>query len=216
MKLYSSPFSPNAFRTRAVTFELGLEPEIIDVNIGKGENRTPEYLAINPNGKVPALVDGEVVLWESRAINGYLASKKPQLGLYPTDPAARALVDQWSYWQAIHLGPSMQKVAFERVLKKLFGRGEADEATIVGDLKTVADLLPILDAALAGKQWVTGSLTLADFAIASTFVYRRPARLGVEDHANVASWIERLEARPSWQRAVAPIKAWVTEGGVEL
>jgi len=216
MKLYSSGFSPNALRTRAVAFELGLEPEIIDVNIGQGENRTPDYLAINPNGKVPALVDGDVVLWESRAINGYLASKKPELGLYPADPAKRAEIDQWSYWQAIHLGPAMQKVGFERVLKKLFGRGGADEAAIVGDLKTVADLLPILDAALAGKEWVAGPLTLADFALASTFMYRKPSRLGLDDHPNVAAWIARLEARPSWQRAVAPIKAFAAQGGVEL
>ena len=216
MKLYSSGFSPNALRTRAVAFELGLDPEIVDVNIAKGENRTPEYLALNPNGKVPTLVDGDVVLWESRAINGYLASKHPEAGLYPADPAARALVEQWSNWQAIHLGPSMQKVAFERVMKKLFGRGEADETAIAGDLKTVADLLPVLDAALAGKQWITGSLSLADFAVASTFMYRKPARLGVEAFPNVTAWIERLEARPSWQRAVAPIKGWVAQNGVEL
>src|SRR4051812_46471375 len=102
MKLYNSPGSPNALRSRAVAFELGLDPEIVNVNIGGGENRTPEYLAINPNGKVPVLVDGDVVIWESRAINAYLASKYQKDDLYPTDPVRRAMVDQWSYWQAIH------------------------------------------------------------------------------------------------------------------
>ena len=121
MKLYNSPGSPNALRARAAVHALGLDVEIVNVDIAKGENRTPEFLAINPNGKVPALVDGDLHLWESRAINAYLTTKVAGQTLYPADPVRRAIVDQWSYWQAIHLGPSMQKVAFERVMKKAFG-----------------------------------------------------------------------------------------------
>jgi glutathione S-transferase len=216
MKLYNSPGSPNALRSRAVAFELGLEPEIIDVNIGSGENRTPEYLQLNPHGKVPTLVDGDVVIWESRAINAYLAGKVPARNLYPADPAKRALVDQWSYWQAIHLGPAMQRVQFERVQKKGFGRGEPDEASIAGELKTVADLLPILDAALAGRQWIAGDLSIADFALATTFMLRRSARLGVEAHRNVDAWIVRLEATPGWQRAIGSWRALMEQRGMPL
>ena len=117
MKLYNGTFSPNALRVRAVIFELGLDPEIVEVNLQKGENRTPDYLKLNPNGKVPTLVDGDFVLWESRAIDAYLASAYPKGDFYPADPKSRAIVDQWSYWQAIHLGPAMQKVAFARVQK---------------------------------------------------------------------------------------------------
>jgi len=216
MKLYNGNFSPNALRTRAVAFELGLDPEIVEVDLFKGENRTPEYLKLNPNGKVPTLVDGDLVVWESRAINAYLATLKPEHDLNPPDPKRRSQVDQWSNWQAIHLGPSMQKVAFERVQKKLFGRGEADEAAIAGDLKTIADLLPVLDATLAGKEWVTGALSLADFTLASTFMLRKPARLGVEAHGNVAAWIERLEARPSWVKAIGPWRQVLIARGAVL
>ena len=74
MKLYNSNFSPNALRVRAVAAELGIPLEIIEVDLRKGEHKTASYLALNPNGKVPVLVDGDFVLWESRAINGYLAS----------------------------------------------------------------------------------------------------------------------------------------------
>jgi glutathione S-transferase len=214
MKLYNSPGSPNALRARAVAFELGLDPEIINVNIGNGENRQPEYLAINPTGRVPTLVDGELVLWESRAINAYLASKTRQPDLYPADPAHRAMVDQWSYWQAIHLGPAMQRVQFERVQKKGFGRGEPDEATIVGEVKTVASDLGILDAALNGKQWIAGGLSIADFALATTFMLRKSAKQGVENFPNVAAWIERLEARPGWQKAIGPWKALMEQRGI--
>ena len=216
MKLYNSNNSPNALRTRAVIFELGLTPEIINVDIAKGENRTPEYLALNPNGKVPTLVDGEVIIWESRAINAYLAARHPEHNLYPADLVVRAAIDQWSYWQAIHLGPAMQRVAFERVQKKLFGRGEPDESTIAGELKTVAELLGVFDQALAGKEWVAGGLSLADFALATTFQLRKPGRLGVEAYPNVTAWIERLEARPSWAKAVTPLLEALKARGLDL
>lgn len=216
MKLYNADGSPNALRSRAVLHELEIAAEIINIDIGKGENRTPDYLAINPNGKVPALVDGDVIVWESRAINAYLAAKKPERNLNPADPARRALVDQWLYWQAIHLGPAMQRVNFERVQKTAFRRGEPDESMIAGELKTVADLLPILDAGLTGKDWIAGELSLADFALATTFMLRREARLGVEAYANVTAWIERLEARPSWQAAIAPWRRLMESVGVVL
>jgi glutathione S-transferase len=207
MKLYNGDFSPNCLRVRAVANELGLEFEVIEVDFGKGENKAAEFLELNPNAKVPVLVDNGFVLWESRAITGYLASQRPEHGLYPDEPKARALVDQWSYWQAIHLGPAMQKVAFERVVKKRFGMGEPNEEAIVADLKTVAQFLPVLDKNLADKEWVAGKLCIADFAVASTFMYREPARISLEAAPHVAAWIERLESRPSWQKAVAPLKA---------
>ncbi len=216
MKLYSIPASPNALRTRAVAFELGLDPEIIDLDMSKGETRSPEFLKLNPNGKVPTLVDGDLVLWESRAINAYLADLVPEKGLYPDDIRKRAEIDQWSWWQAIHFGPAMQRVAFERVSKKAMGRGEPDEAAITGELKTMSDLLPVLETALAGKEWVAGDLSLADFAIASTFMLRRPAQISLDAYPNVAAWIARLEARPSWQKATAPMIESMRARGVEL
>ncbi len=83
MKLYNANFSPNALRVRAVVYELGIEVEREEVDLRTGGNRTAEYLKLNPNGKVPILVDGDVVIWESRAINAYLASKFPEKGSIP-------------------------------------------------------------------------------------------------------------------------------------
>lgn len=107
MKIYNGNFSANALRVRAVAIELGLDFEIVEINVMGGENNSEDYLTINPNAKIPALDDDGFILWESRAITSYLASKKPEAGLYPDDIATRAIVDQWSYWQAIHLGPAM-------------------------------------------------------------------------------------------------------------
>jgi glutathione S-transferase len=128
MKLYNANFSPNALRVRAVAAELGIDFELIEVDLRGGDNRSADFLSINPNGKVPVLVDDDFVVWESRAINSYLASKKPERGLHPDDPKSRATVDQWLYWQAIHLGPAMQKLSFERFLKAKFGMGDPDQS----------------------------------------------------------------------------------------
>ena len=205
MKLYNANLSPNCLRVRAVAFELGIELDVIDVSIRAGENRTDEFLRLNANAKVPVLVDDDFVLWESRAINSYLCSLQPQHGLYPEDPKARAIVDQWLYWQAIHLGPAMQKVAFERVFKRTFGMGEADEDAVAAGLKESGQFLQVLEDNMAGKEWVAGNLSVVDFAVASTFMFRQPAQIWLAEFPQTASWIERLESRRSWQTAVQPL-----------
>jgi glutathione S-transferase len=202
MKLYTANLSPNALRTRAVVYELGLDVEKIEIDF-RGGNRTPEYLKLNPNGKVPVLIDGDLIIWESRAINAYLASKFPAKGLYPADLKQRALIDQWSYWQAVHLGPAMQRVVGERVFKPIFGRGPADEGAIAGDLKNTDQFLDVFEIGLAdGRDWIVGSLSLADFALATTFMHRVAANISLETRPKVAAWIARMEARASWKKAV--------------
>lgn len=210
MKLYNANLSPNCLRVRAIAFELGIELELVEVDLfGKGASYD-ELLAVNPNGKVPVLVDGDTTLWESRAIGRYLASSYPDSNLYPTDLKTRASIDQWSFWQAIHLGPAMQKVAFERVLKPKFGMGETSEELVVSQLKDVRRYLAVLEKGLGEQEWIAGSLSIADFELASTFMYRKPADLGVEAHPRVSKWIERMEERPSWQRAVMPLREFIS------
>lgn len=206
MKLYNANFSPNCLRVRAVIFELDADVEIVDVDVFKGETKTPEYLAMNPNGKVPAFVDGDLSLFESRAINAYLASLDPSRRLYPEDLKRRALVDQWSYWQAIHLGPSSQKLSFEKVLKERFGRGKPDENVVAAETKETTKLLGVLDGALSGRDWVAGDLSIADFALASTFTLRKEAGIELGEFPNAATWIDRLESRDSWQKAIEPMR----------
>lgn len=207
MKLYNANFSPNALRVRAVALELGINLDIIEVDLRAGENKSDDFVAMNPNAKIPVLKDGDFVVWESRAINSYLASKKPERGLYPDDPKARAMVDQWLYWQTIHLGPAMQKLSFERFLKSKFGMGDPDLGIIDAEVKNVDQFLAVLEIGLKDKDWIAGELSLADFALASTFMYRKQSDITLDDLPNVAKWIERLEARKSWQDAFAPVLA---------
>jgi glutathione S-transferase len=207
MKLYTAGLSPNALRTRAVVFELGLPVELEEVNLRDPAIKVGTLAPWNPNTKVPVLVDGDFSLWESRAINAYLAAGSP---LYPDDRRRRAIIDQWCYWQAIHLGPAMHRVNWERYLKARFtGGGAPDEAVVASGLKESAQFLKVLDDALAGKDWIAGELSIADFTLASSFMYRGVAGLPVADYPSVSAWIARLESRPSWQKAAAPITAFI-------
>lgn len=207
MKLYNANFSPNCLRVRAVANELGIDLEVIEIDIRADENKTEDFLALNTNAKVPVLVDGDFMLWESRAINNYLASQKPNHGLYPDAPKNRAMVDQWLYWQTIHLGPAMQKLSFERFLKSKFGMGEPDQNIIDAEIKNVDQFLAVLEIGLDGKDWIAGALSVADFALATTFMYRQQSDIPLDELPAVAAWINRLEARKSWQDAFAPVKA---------
>lgn len=203
MKLYNADLSPNCQRVRAVIFELGLSVEIIDVNVMSKDAKPAGFLAANPNGKVPAFVDDDgFTLFESRAINGFLASKRPDKDLFPSDPKRRAQVEQWSYWHAIHLAPPMLALSFERVLKQKFQMGAPDEAAIAAKLKEIDKLLPILDQGLNGKEWLVDKLSLADFAVASTFRLREPAGISLAKLPNIDSWLARVEALPSWQKSL--------------
>ena len=204
MKLYNADLSPNCLRVRAVAFELGIELEMIDIGLASaGSNEA--LRAVNPNGKVPVLVDEGFVLWESRAINNYLCSKRPERNLLPVEPSARALVEQWLYWQAIHLGPAMQTVAYERVVKPHLDLGEPDAALIDAKLKEAHKFLQVFEQGLGKSQWIADELSVADFALASTFMYRKPAGISLAEIPAVSDWIQRLEARDAWRKAVAPI-----------
>jgi glutathione S-transferase len=207
MKLYNADLSPNCLRVRAVIHELTLPVELIEVDL-RATPRSPELLALNPNGKVPVFVDDDgFALFESRAISTYLASKLPERNLYPADARRRGVVDQWSYWQALQLGPPLQLVSFQRVLKPKFGMGPTDEAVVREKLAEVDRNLPILDRGLAGKEWLAGELSLADFAVAASFYLRKPAQISLVQVPNVERWIERVEALPAWQRAL-PRTSW--------
>jgi glutathione S-transferase len=204
VKLHDFPFSPNSRKVRAVAYELGIALETQRVDLLTGGQRNPEFLAKNPNGRVPVLEDGDLILWESTAIIRYLAAGSSLL------PAARrtaAEVDRWIAWQLAHLAPAMSKVAFENVVKRLTRRGEPDPARIAEGTAEFEQLTAILDAALAGREFVAGPLTVADFALAAHYSIAPAAGLDVAPHRRVASWMDRMSARDSMKRALSDAQA---------
>ena len=152
MKLYQHPFSPNCQKVVALAHEVGTPLELAPVEIFKGESRAPAMLAKNPNGKVPILEDGDFVLWESRAMLTYIAAKAGRVDLAPTTPRERAEVDRWTAWQGAHFGPAIRKVAFERIVKKLVGRGAPDEAVVKAGMEEFAVTAGVLEQSLGTRS----------------------------------------------------------------
>ncbi len=203
MKLYHHPFSSNARKAVMTAKLLGSPVELVFVNLAKGEQKTPEYLALNPNGRVPTLVDGDYALWESYAIMTYLADKSPEKAantLYPTSARARADVHRWLFWAAHHLSPTIGTLNFENMLKKMFGQGDPDPAVVARAERDLRVLATVLDSHLSNRTWLSGEgLTLADVAVACPLMSTVPARLPVTDFANLQAWFTRVQALDAWK-----------------
>ncbi len=114
---------------------------------------------------------------------------------------------RWLSWQLAHLGPAMSKVAFERIVKKVTGQGAPDEAAIAAGTTEFAKLTAILDDALAGREYIAGVLSIADFALASHFSLAATAGLDLGPYRHVNEWLSRVLARDSMRRALADAQA---------
>jgi glutathione S-transferase len=127
IEIYAFPPSPRAFKVMAVANHLGLDWTLRMLDITKGEQNTPQYVALNPNMRMPTLKDGDYVLWESNAICQYLAGKKPESGLLPKDEHARLDVTRWKFWDMAHWDPTCAIFAFEYLVKPVVLKsGEPD------------------------------------------------------------------------------------------
>jgi glutathione S-transferase len=208
MKLYDFAFSPNCRKVRAVAYELGVAFESIHVDLVNGASKAPAFLAMNPNGRVPVLVDDQLVLWESTAIMRYLSAKSGG-ALVPGTLRGQAEVDRWLAWQLAHLGPAMSKVAFERIVKQLTGQGAPDQAAIAIGSADFAKLSAVLDGALDGRDYLAETLSLADFALAAHYSLAPICGLPLAPFPRVSAWLARVLGRDSMKRALADAHAVV-------
>jgi glutathione S-transferase len=192
MKLYTNLFSPNARKVHAVANELGIELETQTVDLRGGEQRTPEYLALNPNGKVPTLVDGDTVLWESNAIMCYLAGKG-DTDLWPKS-AKRYDILRWMFWESNHLSNALNRLFSQ----KFFSGDNPDQALIERATKDFRKYATVLDTHLANNTYVTGdTLTLADFTVGVGFGYAVPLELPLEGLDSINRWWGTFSATDS-------------------
>jgi glutathione S-transferase len=208
MKLYIIPGAPNCRRAEAVVHHLGVDIDIEALDPRSGALRSEDFLAINPNGLVPALVDGDFTLWESHAIMLYLANRYEAADLYPSDLKARADVDRWMAWSLAHFNRAVGTVVWEIVAKPFFGLGEADMALVAQGTEAFHRVAPILEARLAETDaFVTGpGVTLADYSLATFEAYWRAAGLPIESYPAIVAWGTRLCELAAWQKS-APRRA---------
>ena len=203
MRLYYHPVSSNSRRVLLTAHHLGLDLEYVVVDLTKGEHKTPEYLRLNPNGKIPILVDDGFQLWESHAIMQYLADKSPEQDIYPQDVSARADVNRWLFWSAYHFAPAAGLFIRERVSKRLVaGLGEPDEREIARGEALLPAAALVLDRHLAGKQWIAQDrLTLADFAVAAPLMHMSAAQLPVTEFDTLQAWFARVQSLDAWAKS---------------
>jgi glutathione S-transferase len=202
MKLYGFPPSPNTWKVRAVAALLGipLEFELVDLT----KPRSADYLALNPTGRTPTLVDGDFVLSESNAIMQYIASRSANT-LWPDDARTRADITRWQSLQLAHWsGEACQPLIFNRLVKKLLNIGPPDEAAVAKGTECFNREARVLDAHLAKRPYLVGdALTLADFAVAAPLFYAKEGELPIAPYANLRDWFGRVSALPAW-RDTAP------------
>jgi glutathione S-transferase len=202
MDFYMNPASSSCRKVESVAKQLGIEMNYKVVDLAKGENRTPAFLRLNPNGKVPVLVDGDVTLWESNAIQCYLASKKDS-ELWPKSNL-RYDIMRWQSWELAHFGAAAGVLVFERIVKALLGLGAPDAARCSAAESDFKRYAGVLDAHLNGKRFIVADqLTLADFCLASALNHADSAKMPLQGSSHIRRWLRALDEQPGW-RASAP------------
>lgn len=202
MKLYYAE-TMNSYKTCAVARHLPLDIEFHRLDLKKGEQRSPEFLAINPNGKAPALVDGDLRLWESNAIICHLAMKAGS-DLWPRDERQVEII-RWFNWSADHFSRFAGELYFENIIRAQFGIGDADPEAVRTATGYVRRYAGILDDHLESRRYLLGDLlTVADFAVATTLPYARDAKIPLDEFPAVRRWHDRLMELPAWQAPFAP------------
>jgi glutathione S-transferase len=197
IKLYGVPGS-RAFRCLWMLEELGLEYENVPVNFATGDTRKPDYLKINPNGHIPALDDDGVVLFESLAINLYLARKYGG-DLWPNTVADEGRAYQWSVWAMTEAEEPLLTAMMHRML---YPEAQRDAAKGDDAAQRFEAPLAVLDAALAGRDYLLGGdFSVADLNVASVCAWTRLARIDISGSKHAAAWLQRCTSRPSVKRA---------------
>jgi len=200
MKLHCFPPSPNTWKVRAFAHQIGVPLELELVDLTKGTSRTPGFLALNPTGRTPVLVDGDFTLWESSAIMQYLGSVV-STPLWPDDRKTRADIMRWQSWHLAHWARGVQPMIFENMVKPLLKIGEPDRSALAQAAELFHQEASMLDAHLARHPYlIDDKPTLADFTVVAPLFYAEPAKMPLERYGHVKRWFGSLAALPAWQQ----------------
>ena len=198
MKLfYADTLNPR--KACAVARYLNSPVEFVQIDLAKGEHKTPDYLAINPNGKVPALLDGDLKLWEANAIMCHLA-RKAGSDLWPQDDARQIELTRWLSWNSEHFSRHASELYFQYIIKPKFALGSQDEAAIEKATGFFKQFAGVLNGHLRGRKYLLGdTLSVADFAVGISLPYAERAHIPVREFPEVERWHARMNEIPAWR-----------------
>jgi len=198
MKLYYFE-TTNSRKPCAVAKYLNAPVEYVWMDLRKGEHKQPDFMAINPNGRLPALEDGDVKLWEGNAIMAYLAMKAGS-DLWPRDPVRQIQVMKWLNWDTAHFSRHAGRLLFENFLKGAFGLGEPVQSDIDDALGFFKQFAGVLNDHLKGKNFIVDDrLTIADFGVASFLPTAKEAKLPLDGFDEVHRWHDALMEMDAWR-----------------
>ena len=195
MKLYYFP-SPNPMKVKFALLELGLDCEMVAVDLAKGGQREPAFLALNPFGRVPVMVDGDLTLSESHAMLAYLGEKTGRL--WPTSAATRADALNWLFFLSQHVVPPAGEVAL-RLRAKVLGT-PLDEATVARGEKALPAPLAVVEDRLAKHRWMIGDgFSLVDCAYGPILNVIDKAGFDLGGYPKIAAYLGAIRARQAWK-----------------
>ncbi len=199
LKVYGVVTS-RALRTMWMCEELGVAYELMKTDVRTGATRTPDYLKLNPNGHVPTIDDDGFVLYESMAINLYLAQKHAEKGLWPADLKSQALCYQWSFWGMMECEGLLLQALLNRMLLPEDRRNEDKALQAIENLQKP---FKVIDTHLSGrKALVGGKLTVADINVAAILSWGRGAKIDLAAYPNLAAWLGGCTGRPAFKAAL--------------
>ena len=199
IKLYEFPISPFSRKVKVVLYEKNIPFESVFVDLFKGATKTEAYLKLNPFGRVPVLIDGETVLFESTVINEYLEEKFPNPSMLPKDPVKRAkarMMDE--AFDNYFMGP-LGAIFMEKFMKPA---GQANEGVVKENMVKLDGVLRVLEKELEGKDYLAGEFSVGDIGFAVQLP-RAESMLGLKlgGYPRVQAWLKRVTVRPTYQKS---------------
>ncbi|MBI3757898.1 MAG: glutathione S-transferase family protein [Deltaproteobacteria bacterium] len=200
LTLYTSPMSGNGRKVHTVLEEVGAQYQLVKLDLTKGDQKKPDYLRLNPNGKVPTINDDGFILWESNAIIQYLAEKFPTANLLASGAQNRARMFQWLLFEQTTFRPPLSLLM--RQLR--FTPPDKQDATAIEQLwSEVRTNMGILQNALSGRDYIGETFSVADIAVLPYIYLAKDLGADLSAWPTVDAYWQRLSARPSWQKIIA-------------
>jgi len=198
--IYADPITVNCRKVVAGLKFMGVDYTLRHVDYFQGKQKSPEYLEINPNASLPAMVDGGFVLWESNAILQYAADKYNKSQAYPSDLNTRADINRWALWESSSWFPSCYVYLVENCVKPLLG-SKADPAILEAEEPRFRKLAGILESRLSKSDWLCGkNPTIADVIVAAPMHMHSLQELPLADYPNLTRWMtHEVEKLPAWE-----------------